>query len=84
MTTSKFSITLHIILGSGFQLSHTAAGEIAEVNLWNYAISDELINFQTCRTYGNVVSWDTLWEEGESVKSFIDLPGTCGEGMKPS
>ena len=84
MTTSKFSITLHIILGSGFQLSDTAAGEIAEVNLWNYAISDELINFQTCRTYGNVVSWDTLWEEGESVKSFIDLPGTCGEGMKPS
>ena len=75
---------MHIILESGFQLNDTATGEIAEFNLWNYAISDALIKFQTCGTYGNVVSWNTLWEEGESVKSFIDLPETCEKGRKPS
>ena len=77
-------MTLHIILESGFQLHETAAGKIAEFNLWNYAISDELIDFQTCGTFGNVVSWNSLWEEGTSVRSFMDLPGTCGKGMKPN
>ena len=53
---------------------------MAEFNLWNYAIPNELLDFNTCGASGNVVSWNTLWEEGESLRLYKDLPKNCGKG----
>lgn len=64
----------------GFNEDKTGVGTIAEFNLWNYAIPSELIDINTCGAAGSVVSWNTLWEMGTTVKFYERLPGKCGKG----
>ena len=79
-TFYKFNKQQSLILEGGFQLKDTASGTIAEFNLWNYAVPEQLIDFNTCGPSGNVVSWNTLWEEGNSLRLYEDLPGKCEKG----
>ncbi|XP_067929837.1 uncharacterized protein [Watersipora subatra] len=51
-------------VGGGFDLEQTVPGQMAEFNMWDYAMALSQLNTDTCSSTGNVVSWDTLQFQG--------------------
>ncbi|CAH1266419.1 NPTX2 [Branchiostoma lanceolatum] len=45
-------------LGGGFDLGEGYEGDISNLNMWNYVLSeDEMADAKSCRLYGNVIDW---------------------------
>ena len=83
-TSFKFNVILPFILGGGFQANDTAVGTIADFGLWNYAISDDQINIETCGAVGRVVSWYTLAGYGKAEGFDVPFYESCIIGRKPN
>ena len=62
------------VLDNGYDVSQTVAGRLAEFNMWNFELSQDELNFNTCDKDGNVVSWNTLQERGTSTRSVQSFP----------
>ena len=54
-------------LGGGFSLNQMVPGQIAEFNMWEKEMTLNELNFELCGAEGDVVSWNTLQEEGSSL-----------------
>ena len=57
-------------------------GQLADFNMWDYEMSADEVNVTTCGPAGNVVSWNTLKEKGESMEIVKAFPGCNGRFVK--
>ena len=59
------------VVGGGYTVSQTYSGEIAELNIWDYVLEQDMIkNVAECnnRVSGNIVSWETeKWNVNQGV-----------------
>ena len=78
-TLSPFTkLTLKILDDQTYYVEGNAAGEITDFNLWSYEMSEEELNFMTCGSKGNVVSWDSLKENGFAARTTRSFPQCNG------
>jgi hypothetical protein len=47
--------------------------------MWNYEMTSEEVNSQTCGTEGNIASWSTLQEQGVSTRTHDLFPDCVGK-----
>ena len=69
---------LFSILDGNFEPHQVAPGQLAEFNMFDYEMSLEKLNADTCGDIGTVASMDSLKEEGSAVKSHKRFIGCKG------
>ena len=53
-----------MVSGGDLESDQTVPGQIADFNMWKKEMTLDELNLLTCGTEGDVVSWNTLKEEG--------------------
>ena len=53
-----------MVSGGDLESDQTVPGQIADFNMWKKEMTLNELNLLTCGTEGDVVSWNTLKEEG--------------------
>ena len=75
-----------MILGGDFDLDQMVSGQIVDFNMWQREMTLDEMNDKGCGTEGDVVSWNTLQEEGVSnwtQKEFAVCNGKKIFNLKP-
>ena len=69
------------MMASGGKLDthQTVPGQIADFNMWKREMTLDELNLLTCGTEGDVVSWNTLKEEGVSSRTEKKLTACDGK-----
>ena len=66
---SCFKLSVITTLGGDLESDQTVPGQLADFNMWQREMTLNELNLLTCGTIGDVVSWNTLKEEGVSNKA---------------
>ena len=67
------------ILGSRLNSGQTVPGLLADFNMWQHEKTADQLNSGTCGVSGDVVSWNTLREQGSAVKTHESFPACNGD-----
>ena len=76
-TCCKFSVI--IASGGDFESDQMVAGQIADFNMWQKEMTLDELNYEGCETEGDVVSWNTLKEEGVSIRTEKEFTACHGK-----
>ena len=60
-------------------MNQTVPGQIANFNMWQREMTLDELNLLTCGTEGDVVSWNTLQEEGVSNRTEKEFTACNGK-----
>ena len=66
-------------LGGNLDSDQTVPGQIADFNIWQREMTLDELNLLTCGTEGDVVSWNTLQEEGVSDRTQKEFTACKGK-----
>ena len=66
-------------LGGSLDSNQTVPGQLADFNMWQREMTLNELNLLTCGTEGDVVSWNTLQEEGVSNRTQKEFPSCAGK-----
>ena len=67
-------MVLILFLVAHMDLSQLVQGKMAWFNMWDYRLDKETILSLGCYDTGNIVSWDTLKEEGYTPRHYEMFP----------
>ena len=67
-------LSLLLLSVGGFDIKQLAVGKMAWFNMWDYRLDKETILSLGCYDKGNIVSWDTLKEEGYTLRHYESFP----------
>ena len=65
-------------LEGDFDSMETVPGQLADFNMWKKEMTFDELNLELCGMEGDVVSWNTLQEEGSAIwtkKEYTDCNG---------
>ena len=76
---SCFKLSVITTLGGGLESDQTVPGQLADFNMWQREMTLNELNLLTCGTIGDVVSWNTLKEEGVSIRTEKEFTACHGK-----
>lgn len=73
-TTINHYFLLLISIGGDLDLGQVITGKIADFNMWNFQMQIDYLDELSCKTEGDLVSWNSLQVFGVAAFSLEDLP----------
>ena len=74
-------LSVIITSGGSFDSYQTVPGQIANFNMWQREMTLDELNYEGCETKGDVVSSNTLQENGVSNRAQKEFPACSGKKM---
>ena len=68
-----------MISGGRFDITQTVPGQIADFNMWQKEMTVDELNYEGCGTEGDVISWNTLKEKGDSNRTQKEFTACNGK-----